>query len=88
MTLLTETQASNFEVDGCFYRRCDAQARLRNTDGHSFSGQVHVNDGWETFFWCQAFGCNQDQLRDAVRASGSWASAVRQHFEKHPPASP
>ncbi len=46
------------------------------------AGKVNVNEDWEVRYWCKEFGCTEKQLRDAVRAVGVSAAAVRKYLGK------
>jgi hypothetical protein len=39
--------------------------------------RVNVNEDWEVRHWCEAFGCTEEELRDAVRRVGVMATDVR-----------
>lgn len=44
--------------------------------------RIDVNDPSEVRGWCRSFGCTEAQLRAAVAAVGTSASAVRQRLGK------
>ena len=39
--------------------------------------RVNLAEAWEITFWTREFGCSEAQLKDAVRAVGQSAGAVR-----------
>ena len=46
------------------------------------SQRVNVTRFSEVRYWAKEFKCTPDQLRDAVKAAGTSASAVREHLAK------
>lgn len=44
--------------------------------------RINVNEDYELQYWTKALGVSADQLRDAVKAVGPTATAVRQHLGK------
>jgi hypothetical protein len=50
--------------------------------GPADRSRVNVNESWEVRYWCKELGCTEQQLRDAVKAVGVMADAVRRHFRK------
>jgi hypothetical protein len=50
--------------------------------GPADRSRVNVNETWEVRYWCKAFGCTEQQLRDAVKAVGVMADDVRRYFRK------
>jgi hypothetical protein len=48
--------------------------------GPADRARVNVNEPWEVRWWCQEFGCTEQQLRDAVRKVGVSADAVRREL--------
>lgn len=39
--------------------------------------RVNVNEDWEVRYWCNEFGCTEQELRDAVRRAGVMVADVR-----------
>ena len=50
--------------------------------GPQDAARVNVHEDWEVRYWCKAFGCTEQELKDAVKAVGVSAAAIRQHFGK------
>ncbi|CAB3683997.1 MULTISPECIES: DUF3606 domain-containing protein [Achromobacter] len=44
--------------------------------------RINVNETHELRYWTQALGVSEAQLRDAVKAVGPSATAVREHLRK------
>lgn len=44
--------------------------------------RINVNEPHELRYWTQALGVSESQLRDAVKAVGPSATAVREHLRK------
>lgn len=44
--------------------------------------RVNVNQDWEVKWWCNRFGCTEQQLRDAVRQAGVMADDVERQLRK------
>jgi len=44
--------------------------------------RINVNETHELRYWTQALGVTESQLRDAVKAVGPSATAVREHLRK------
>ncbi|CAB3846688.1 hypothetical protein LMG26689_01757 [Achromobacter animicus] len=44
--------------------------------------RINVNEPHELRYWTQALGVSEAQLRDAVKAVGPSATAVREHLRK------
>jgi hypothetical protein len=44
--------------------------------------RVDVNHDDEVRYWCEAFGCTPEQLREAVSAAGQDVDNVRQHLSQ------
>ena len=42
--------------------------------------RINVNEVHELDYWCEALGCTEQQLRDAVSAVGVGAEAVREYL--------
>lgn len=42
--------------------------------------RINVNEPHELDYWCEALGCTEQQLRDAVAAVGVSAEAVREYI--------
>jgi hypothetical protein len=50
--------------------------------GPADRARVNVHEAWEVRYWCGEFGCNEAQLRAAVKAVGVMAADVRKHLAK------
>ena len=50
--------------------------------GPADRSRINVNEPWEVRYWCKDLGCTEQQLRDAVKAAGVMADAVRRHLRK------
>lgn len=48
----------------------------RNLRGPQDSSRVNLEQDYERRYWCERFGCTEDQLRRAVAKVGSSADAV------------
>jgi len=46
------------------------------------SSRISLTEPWEIRYWCDEFGCTEDQLKEAVGAVGNSSSAVRKYFGK------
>ena len=44
--------------------------------------RINVNESHELRYWTQELGVSEIQLRDAVKAVGPSATAVREHLRK------
>ncbi|WP_343738299.1 DUF3606 domain-containing protein [Achromobacter sp.] len=44
--------------------------------------RINVNETHELRYWAQELGVSEAQLRDAVKAVGPSATAVREHLRK------
>ncbi|RXR00842.1 DUF3606 domain-containing protein [Pseudoxanthomonas composti] len=44
--------------------------------------RINVNEDYELQYWTKALGVSADELREAVRAAGTSADAVRRHLGK------
>ena len=44
--------------------------------------RINVNESHELRYWTQELGVSETQLRDAVKAVGPSATAVREHLRK------
>ena len=42
--------------------------------------RINVNEGHELDYWCEALGCTERQLREAVAAVGVSADKVREYL--------
>jgi hypothetical protein len=43
--------------------------------------RINLNESWEVEYWCRKFKVEPEELRAAVKASGSSVNAVRKHFQ-------
>lgn len=46
----------------------------------SWEVEINLAERYEITHWSRRLGCSEQQLRDAVRAVGPRASAVRRHL--------
>ena len=46
--------------------------------------QISLNEDYEIRDWMQSLNCSETELREAVKAVGSSAEAVRQHLARSP----
>lgn len=46
------------------------------------ASKVNVHEDWEVRYWCKEFGCTEAQLKDAVKAVGVSAAAVKRYLGK------
>lgn len=53
----------------------------RKTHPHD-AKRIDINDPSEVRSRCKTFGCTAQQLKDAVKAAGTSAAAVKKHLEK------
>ncbi|WP_081770134.1 DUF3606 domain-containing protein [Luteimonas huabeiensis] len=44
--------------------------------------RINLNEDYEVRYWTQALGVTAEQLREAVKAVGPTADAVRRHLGK------
>lgn len=44
--------------------------------------RINVNERWELDYWTRELGVTDEQLREAVKAVGPSAQAVRSHLKK------
>ncbi|WP_354273397.1 DUF3606 domain-containing protein [Stenotrophomonas rhizophila] len=44
--------------------------------------RINVNEDYELQYWTKALGVSAQELRDAVKAVGPTATAVREHLRK------
>lgn len=44
--------------------------------------RINVNEDYELQYWTKELGVSADELRDAVKAVGTTAGAVRRHLGK------
>lgn len=44
--------------------------------------KVNVNESWELEYWSKKFGITKDQLKNAVKAVGVSAAAVKKYLGK------
>lgn len=43
---------------------------------------INVNENYEVEYWTKELGVSKEELKEAVRAVGSSAAAVREHLGK------
>lgn len=46
------------------------------------ASKISLTEKWEVDYWCEKFGCTEQQLRNAVKAVGHGADAVKKHLGK------
>jgi hypothetical protein len=46
----------------------------------SWEVRIHLEERHEILHWSRRLGCSEQQLRDAVRAVGTWAADVKRHL--------
>ena len=46
------------------------------------ASKVNVHEAWELEYWCKKFGVTAQQLKDAVKAVGVSAEAVKKYLGK------
>jgi hypothetical protein len=46
------------------------------------ASKVNVNEKWELAYWSKKFAVTPQKLKDAVRAVGPVATAVKKHLSK------
>lgn len=46
------------------------------------ASKISLTEKWEIDYWCEKFGCTEQQLRNAVKAVGHGADAVKRHLGK------
>lgn len=56
--------------------------------GPADRSRINVNEPWERTYWSKEPGCTEQQLRDAVKAVGGMADAVRRHLSVGSPENP
>jgi len=50
--------------------------------GPADASQINVNEDYEVRYWTKTLGVSEQELRDAVKAAGVSADAVRKHLGK------
>jgi Protein of unknown function (DUF3606) len=43
---------------------------------------VHIDDPWDVARWCKQWGCTQDELKAAVKATGSVIASTVEAYLK------
>lgn len=43
--------------------------------------RIDIHNQSEVMNWCEAFGCTEKQLAEAINSVGSVAAAVRKHLD-------
>lgn len=46
------------------------------------ASKISLSEQWEINYWCKTLGISEAKLRDAVKAVGHSAAAVRAHLGK------
>ena len=46
------------------------------------SSKISLTESWEVNYWCEELGISEAKLREAVKAVGHSAAAVRKHLGK------
>ncbi|HTF82143.1 MAG TPA: DUF3606 domain-containing protein, partial [Cytophagales bacterium] len=50
--------------------------------GPQDAARVSLNEPWEVRYWCDAFDCTEDELKDAISLRGNSADALKTYFGK------
>jgi hypothetical protein len=50
--------------------------------GPADRSKINVHEKWEVDYWTKHFGVSEQKLRDAVKAVGVSADAVKRHLGK------
>ena len=45
--------------------------------------RVHLDEPWETEYWCSQFFCTPEQLHSAVATVGVMAADIHAHLKQH-----
>ncbi|MGM7282533.1 DUF3606 domain-containing protein [Pseudomonas guariconensis] len=53
-----------------------------SNQGPQDRSRINIEEGWEVRYWSQKFGVTEQQLKDAVRAVGQSAEAVKKQLGK------
>ena len=54
----------------------------KSKKGPQDASKINLGEDYEVRYWTEALGCSEEKLRNAVKAVGSGADAVRQHLRK------
>ncbi|MBN6151964.1 DUF3606 domain-containing protein [Xanthomonas sp. AmX2] len=54
----------------------------KNNPGSPDRDRINVNEDYELQYWTKALGVSAEALREAVKAVGPTAAAVRAHLKK------
>lgn len=54
----------------------------KNNPGSPDRDRINVNEDYELQYWTKALGVSAEELREAVKAVGPTAAAVRAHLKK------
>jgi hypothetical protein len=46
------------------------------------ASKVNVHEAWEVSYWCKEFGVTESKLKEAVKAVGVSAAAVKKYLGK------
>lgn len=46
------------------------------------ASKVNVHEAWEVAYWCKEFGVTESKLKEAVKAVGVSAAAVKKYLGK------
>ena len=49
--------------------------------GPADASKINVHESWEVEYWTHKFGVTREKLEEAVRAVGTSARAVEEHFK-------
>ena len=44
--------------------------------------RINLNQPYEIRYWCNKFGCTEDELRKVVRKVGDSSKAVKEEFQR------
>ncbi|CAN5911084.1 DUF3606 domain-containing protein [soil metagenome] len=50
--------------------------------GPQDSSRISTSEKWEIVYWTKALGCSEEELKEAVKAVGNSAEAVKKYFKK------
>lgn len=65
----------------CFHVEIDMSDDRKNI-GSPDRDRINLNEDYEVQYWVQTLGVTRDELKAAVEAVGTTATAVREHLGK------
>lgn len=65
----------------CFHVEIDMSDDRKNI-GSPDRDRINLNEDYEVRYWVQTLGVTRDELKAAVEAVGTTATAVREHLGK------